>query len=1021
MAALSHGPPTLEIVVSAIVALYNGDGDQREKADRWLEDFQKTPEAWKISDQILREDGMKAEALMFAAQNLRKKILLDLSQLDLSAREALRDSLLGFLLKFRTLPAVVIRYICLALADLAILMPEWEAPIDQLSYMFTKPDDVNLLLLFIGALPEECKAKKMTTLQTEELKQRRTALIEANAAKVLHMLIVVQNSEISESLRREVLECLLNWITNGDIKLSMLQGCNVIEKAFEALDSDLLFEVAVDLICGIIEETGHYLRNKTEPGQFMETVHLIYKALQALVPAVSQCDDDEKLRGLCRIFAAAGEAYCNLIVGNLEAWKGIVDGLLECSENSDLDVVSITFLFWNMLADAIMPQSRGQFLYIFQRLIQGMIKQLHYPIDESSWTGKERDEFREFRHKVGDVLKDCVVVLGAQEALSKPYMLLTKYSVAGSANGALDPSVPWQNIEAPLFALRTMGEKISDKESNVLPEIMSMLPQLPSHPKVKYAAILVIGRYASWTKHHPEFLPYQMTYVSKGFEDKESIAAASRALKFLCNECGERIVDYLGQLHPFYLSMMNQLEHYERRDLAEALAHVIKHVPVVTPEDGQPNLLKVLEMFCLPMAQRLHEITLLGQIENEKKTRTFKDVQKEAVDLIGQFSIFLDHVETREDLGDNHPCILLFRSMWPILSGLLDLNFPPITAAVCKPLTLFAKRYHPHIRSFLPEVVPKLASSYAANPESTGLLWVASVYLKFFGDEREAEGAAMYQLVEAMTQGAFTMIQKYAPDVNKIPDVVEDYFLLLAEFVDRCPSLFVQSPLLPSFIKCGIACMATSDLNAWVVLFCRFFRNVFKLASPFWRDRRVSLAASSHPFNRSSTPSNPSQQPPSTPSTSPSRPRTPPVVPPPSQPLVDSLVAILRSEATDFLLGVLTGLMYTFPQSDQLQCADGFERALERSMRDDEEFLGKGASSCFVGTLVLLLFDCFAPGEGLMCLANAITLLPEAAVSGEEKQATVEMVAAEVGKRSARGVERVLNKFARSYERKVVR
>jgi hypothetical protein len=69
---------------------------------------------------------------------------------------------------------------------------------------------------------------------------------------------------------------------------------------------------------------------------------------------------------------------------------------------------------------------------------------------------------------------------------------------------------------------------------------MALLPQLPSQfAKVRYAAILVIGRYASWTKMHPEFIPYQMNFISKGFEDRESVGAASQSLRFLCDECGE--------------------------------------------------------------------------------------------------------------------------------------------------------------------------------------------------------------------------------------------------------------------------------------------------------------------------------------------------------------------------------------------------------------------------------------------------------------------------------------------------
>ena len=78
-------------------------------------------------------------------------------------------------------------------------------------------------------------------------------------------------------------------------------------------------------------------------------------------------------------------------------------------------------------------------------------------------------------------------------------------------------------------------------ESTFLPQIMNMLPYLPEHPKIRYATILVIGRYSDWTKNHPTFIPYQLNFISKGFEEKvaETRAAAAMSLNYLCKSCNE--------------------------------------------------------------------------------------------------------------------------------------------------------------------------------------------------------------------------------------------------------------------------------------------------------------------------------------------------------------------------------------------------------------------------------------------------------------------------------------------------
>jgi transportin-3 len=97
----------------------------------------------------------------------------------------------------------------------------------------------------------------------------------------------------------------------------------------------------------------------------------------------------------------------------------------------------------------------------------------------------------------------------------------------------------WQDVEAPLFAVRAMGSKVDDSESVIMPQIMGLLERLPKHPKIQYCATLVIARYASWTRFHPEFIPYQLHLISAGFEHDDVVAASAHALKYLCQECSE--------------------------------------------------------------------------------------------------------------------------------------------------------------------------------------------------------------------------------------------------------------------------------------------------------------------------------------------------------------------------------------------------------------------------------------------------------------------------------------------------
>ena len=110
-------------------------------------------------------------------------------------------------------------------------------------------------------------------------------------------------------------------------------------------------------------------------------------------------------------------------------------------------------------------------------------------------------------------------------------------------------NVPWQDIEAPLFSMRMMAREVDTEEERVVPEVMKLLVNLPEHDKIRYAATLVLGRYTEWTAKHPEYLEFQLSYISSGFEkqSKDVISAAAQALKHFCQDCKK--VDHKYDLH----------------------------------------------------------------------------------------------------------------------------------------------------------------------------------------------------------------------------------------------------------------------------------------------------------------------------------------------------------------------------------------------------------------------------------------------------------------------------------------
>lgn len=382
---------------------------------------------------------------------------------------------------------------------------------------------------------------------------------------------------------------------------------------FEALASDDLFDAAVDVICELIHETQEIEDN-------MPVIELIVPRVIALKPLLhEQRDDPEKIKGYARIFAEAGETYRLLVLQHTETFFPIVEAIGECSAYSDLDIVPITFPFWMRLAQNIgkKPSVSPLFLDAYRTLMGVIVGHLHFPTDITAMTPQEADNFRSFRHVMGDTLKDCCFVLGTNSCL------LATYSMITTALSRSPDALSWQEIEAPLFAMRSMGAEIDPNDDDAVPKIMDLIPSLPNHPRVRYAATLIIARYTEWINLHPDYIQYQLQYISASFEDSDTevSGAAGNALKYLCQDCKQvriihskfhdnililyilqHLADFLPTLHTFLGTTGSKLAQEDRRQVYEAIAYVISAMPMERAAES-------LRTFSLDILAQVHAAT----------------------------------------------------------------------------------------------------------------------------------------------------------------------------------------------------------------------------------------------------------------------------------------------------------------------------------------------------------------------------------------------------------------------------
>lgn len=411
---------------------------------------------------------------------------------------------------------------------------------------------------------------------------------------------------MSAASNPHLLECISSWLR--EIQASDVVNSPLFDAVINALSIDSSFEAAVDCMCTILRDTR-------EVDESIEVIQLIYPRLISLRPKIctaAESEDQDSLKGLTRIFAEAGEYWVVMIARLPHEFRGLVEAILECcARDTDRDAISLTFLFWYEFKQIIVldryQQARNTFTDVWSKLVDIMVKHLEYPTyDGSNETDlfdgdrEQEEKFREFRHQMGDVLKDCCDVITVTECLSKAFNLIRQwFSTYGSQ--ATDSGVPhWQRLEAPLFSMRAMGRMVSPEESVVLRQVIPLIVQIPNHEKLRFQAVMALGRYTDWTAQHPEYLQPQLNFVIASFkhESKEVVKAAALAFRFFGTDCRKLLTAHVTQLHDFYESVLDELLPASQEEVTEGVAAVVSAQPL-------DKVYPMLKLYCDPVIKRM--------------------------------------------------------------------------------------------------------------------------------------------------------------------------------------------------------------------------------------------------------------------------------------------------------------------------------------------------------------------------------------------------------------------------------
>ncbi|KAK8499822.1 hypothetical protein V6N12_072525 [Hibiscus sabdariffa] len=830
-------------VKEALNALYHHPDDAvRMQADRWLQDFQRTIDAWQVADNLLHDATSNPETLIFCSQTLRSKVQRDFEELPSEAFFQLRNSLNNLLKKFHKGPPIVRTQISIAVAALAVHVPakDWGdgGIVNWLrDEMNSHPEFIPGFLELLTVLPEEAFNYKIAARP----ERRRHFEKELTAQMEIALNILTACLNISE-LKEQVLEAFASWLRlKHGIPGSVLATHPLVLTALSSLNSDILSEASVNVVSELI----HYTASKSSGG-----ISVQGPLIQVIVPQVMNLQaqlrdsskDEEDVKAIARLFADMGDSYVELIAtGSSEAMM-IVNALLEVASHPEYDIASMTFNFWHSLQviltkrnsdisfgdEASIEAERNQRLQVFRQSYESLVSlvssRVQYPQAYQDLSYEDLREFKQTRYAVADVLTDAASVLGGDATLQILYMkLLEAISCCGNEHGE------WRPAEAALFCIRAISSYVSVVETNVMPQVMDLLPKLPHQPQLLQTVCLIIGAFSKWLDAAPSGfskLPLVIDILMSGMRTSEdSAAAAALAFRHICDDCRKKLCTYCKELFHIYYTAVNGEGSFkgsadDSLHLVEALSMVITELP---PEPAKV----ALEELCASVITPLQAVINQGPEVFEKKHA------RELTVHIDRFAYIFRYVNHPEAVADS------VHRLWPIFKAIFDLRAWDMRTmeSLCRACKYAVRTSGRFMGTTIGAMLEEIQGLYQQHHQPC-FLYLSSEVIKIFGSDPSC-ASYLKNMIEVLFKHTTSLLTSIKEFTTR-PDIADDCFLLASRCIRYCPQLFIPSAVFPALIDCAMIGITVQHREASNSVLT-FLSDIFDLAKSSKGEQYLSI------------------------------------------------------------------------------------------------------------------------------------------------------------------------------------
>ncbi|PIN22652.1 Nuclear transport regulator [Handroanthus impetiginosus] len=821
-------------VKEALNALYHHPDDAvRMQADRWLQDFQRTIDAWQVADNLLHDTSSNIETLIFCSQTLRSKVQRDFEELPSEAFRPLRVSLNTLLKSFHKGPPKVRTQISLAVAALAVHVPaeDWGdgGIVNWIrDEMNSHPECIPSFLELLRVLPEEVFNYKIAVRPD----RRRNFENELASGMEIALNVLTACLNINE-LTEQVLEAFASWLRlRHRIPAAALASHPLVLTALSSLNSDILSEASVNVISELIHYTA--VRNMDAVASQLPLIQVIVPRIMSLKPQLRDpSKDEEDVKAIARLFADMGDAYVELIATGSDESMLIVQALLEVASHPEFDIASMTFNFWHSLqimliernshvahgSEASIEAERARQLQVFRPSYESLVSlvsvKVEYPRDYADLSREDQKDFKQTRYAVADVLIDAALVLGGDATLRILYMKLIE-AVSNCGHGQL---TDWRPAEAALYSIRAISDFVSTTDGEVMPQVMSLLPKLPHQPQLLQTVCLVIGAYSKWldaSLSGLSFLPPLIDILVSGMSISEDTAAAAAvAFRHICKDCKKKLCGSLDGLFQIYQRAV--IGEGPFKVSAEDSLHLVEALSMVITELPSEHAKKALEGLCLPAVAPLQDIINQGPLALGQKSA------RELTVHIDRLANIFRHVNHPEAVAD------AVQRLWPIFKAIFDIRSWDMRTmeSLCRACKNAVRTSKTLMVVTVGVMLEEIQGLYKQHQQPC-FLYLSSEVIKIFGSDPSCT-SYLKILIESLFNQTTIMLTKIQ-DFGSRPDLVDDCFLLASRCIRYCPQLFFPSPVFPCLVDCALIGVTVQHREASNSIL-NFLSDVFDLAN----------------------------------------------------------------------------------------------------------------------------------------------------------------------------------------------